>query len=160
MVYKVEKLESRINNKKIMNTYTHNPLKSFTQLDTWKIAHELILSLYTMTKKFPQDELFGLTNQIRRSAVSISSNITEGFGRKSLKEKIQFYSISLGSLYETQNQILIARDLGYISSEDFSNLSESTIQISKLLHGLIKKTRLMTKPTKQDSGFRIPDSRF
>lgn len=90
-------------------------IKSFTDLNTWKEAHKLVLLIYKITKQFPHEEQFGLTNQIRRAVVSITSNIAEGFSRSSYKEKSQFYSISLGSLTEVQNQLLIARDLKYIT---------------------------------------------
>jgi four helix bundle protein len=118
-------------------------IKSFTQLNTWKQAHVLILEIYSITKTFPKEELFGLTNQIRRAVVSITSNIAEGFSRNSYKEKSQFYSMSLGSLTEVQNQLVIAKDLKYIAKEKFQRLAELTIVVNKLLNGLIKKSKTM-----------------
>lgn len=76
-------------------------IKSFTDLNVWKEGHKLVLQVYKLTKEFPKEELFGLTNQIRRAAVSITSNIAEGFSRHSYKEKLQFYSTALGSLTES-----------------------------------------------------------
>ncbi len=96
-----------------------------------------------MTQEFPQAEQFGLTNQIRRAAVSITSNIAEGFSRSSYKEKSQFYSMALGSLTEVQNQLLIAKDIGYLSKEDFVIIAEKTITVNKLLNGLIKKSKTL-----------------
>jgi len=90
---------------------------------------------------FPVIEQFGLTNQIRRAGVSITSNIAEGFSRQSYKEKIQFYSIALGSVTEVQNQLLISRDLEYISKEEFKMLAVLTVEINKMLNGLIKNSK-------------------
>ena len=116
-------------------------IHSFTDLNAWKQGHELVLYIYKVTKNFPKEELFGLTNQIRRAAVSFTSNIAEGFSRSSYKEKSQFYSIALGSLTEAQSQLLIAKDLGYITKEDFSKVADKTVTISKLTNGLIKKSK-------------------
>jgi len=116
-------------------------IRSFTDLVVWKESHKLVLMIYETTKKFPKDELFGLTNQIRRASVSITSNIAEGFSRNSYKEKTQFYAISLGSLTEVQNQLLIARDTGFISKDVFDKIADQTVLISKLCNGLIKKSK-------------------
>ena len=113
-------------------------IQSFTDLNAWKEAHVLVLNIYKETKKFPDDEKFGLTNQMRRSAVSITSNIAEGFSRKGTKEKIQYCYLALGSLTELQNQLVISRDIGYISNTDFKLLAEKSIIVSKLINGLIK----------------------
>ena len=113
-------------------------IKSFTDLKAWQKGHELVLGVYRETKCFPHDEQFGLTSQVRRACVSITSNIAEGFSRKSVKEKGQFYAIALGSLTETQNQLLISRDLGYISKDKFARLAAVTVEVSKLINGLIK----------------------
>lgn len=94
-------------------------INSFTQLKVWKEAHRLTISTYKLTRSFPKEEQFGLTNQIRRCAVSIPSNIAEGFSRYSKKEKVNFYRIAKGSLSELQSQILIARDLEYINQTTF-----------------------------------------
>jgi four helix bundle protein len=121
----------------------HGKIKSFTDLNAWKEAHLLVLSVYKTTHKFPKEEQFGLTNQIRRAVVSITSNIAEGFSRNSYKEKTQFYSIALGSLTEVQNQLLIARDLSYITRDEFLSLADKTVVVSKLLNGLIKKSKTL-----------------
>lgn len=113
-------------------------IKSFTDLRAWKEAHLLVLMVYKMTKLFPGDELFGLTNQIRRCAISVSSNIAEGFSRHSSAEKKQFYYLALGSLTELQNQLLIAKDVEYITVEIFHNTAEQSIVVSKLINSLIK----------------------
>lgn len=113
-------------------------IKSFTQLKAWQEGHKLVLLIYRETKAFPIEEKFSLTDQIHRASVSITSNIAEGFSRRNKKEKIQFYYISLGSLTEIQNQLLIARDLKYIENETFTILAEQSVVIAKLLNGLIK----------------------
>lgn len=113
-------------------------ITSFTKLDAWREGHKFVLAIYNETKMFPKDEQFGLTSQIRRAAVSITSNIAEGFSRKSWKEKLQFYSMALGSLTEVQNQLLVARDIAYISQEKFYACAEQSVRVSKLINGLIK----------------------
>ncbi len=118
-----------------------NKIRSFTDLDAWKEGHKLVLMIYKTTKQFPKDELFGLISQIRRCAVSITSNIAEGFSRLSHKEKIQFYSIALGSVTELQNQLLIARDVGYIKQEEFLLIAEKSVKVHKIINGLIKSSR-------------------
>jgi len=116
-------------------------IKNFTDLDAWKEGHKLVLMIYNITRKFPKDELFGLIMQLRRAAVSFTSNIAEGFSRNSYKEKLQFYSMALGSLIEIQNQLMIARDIGFISIEEFDKISKQTIKVSKITNGLIKKSK-------------------
>lgn len=116
-------------------------LHSFKDLRAWQEAHALVLEIYRMTRAFPKEELFGLTSQLRRAAVSVTSNIAEGFNRSSKKEKIQFYSMALGSLAEVQNQLEVARDIGYVNVETFSRAGARALTAHKLLNGLIKSTR-------------------
>ncbi len=113
-------------------------IKSFTDLIAWQEGHKLLLYIYKLTKNFPEDEKFGLTSQIKRSAVSISSNIAEGFGRNSRKDKLQFYAISKGSLYEAENQLKIALDLNYVTQTEFDFGKEMIQKNSRLISGLIK----------------------
>ncbi len=89
----------------------------------------------------PKSEIYGLTNQIRRSAVSITSNIAEGFGRQGMKEKVQFYYLAQGSLIELKSQLLVARDIKYLKEDDFKSLAEQANKAHALLQGLIKKSR-------------------
>lgn len=124
-----------------MQIQEYRTIKSFTDLNTWKEGHQLVLAIYKMTKLFPSYENFGLINQIQRASVSITSNIAEGFSRNSNKEKIQFYYTALGSLTEVQNQLLISKDLAYINSSLFKEISLKTIIVSKLLNGLIKSVK-------------------
>lgn len=120
-------------------------IKDFTDLYAWKEGHSLVIEVYKITKEFPTDERFGLTNQIRRAAVSITSNIAEGFSRRTYIDKAHFYSISLGSLTEVQNQLILARDLKYITGKQHTLLNELTITVNKLLNGLIKTSKLYSK---------------
>ena len=122
-------------------------IKSFTNLNAWGKSHDLVLQIYKITNSFPKEELFGLTNQLRRAAVSISSNIAEGFSRGSFKEKIQFYFMALGSLSEVQNQLLIARDIGYLDIKIFNDITYKTTLVSKLINGLIKKCKTIIHNT-------------
>lgn len=115
-----------------------NQLKNFTDLLVWKKGHQLVLQIYKLTKTFPKEEQFGLTNQMRRCAVSITSNIAEGFGRRGIKDKTNFYYISRGSLTELQNQLYIAKDNQYITQEDFQNCIEKSAEVLKLINSLIK----------------------
>jgi four helix bundle protein len=113
-------------------------IRSFTGLYAWKEAHAYVLMMYAATKNFPKEELFGLTDQLRRAGVSISSNIAEGFSRASAKEKRQFYRTALASLTETQNQLLIARDVEYLPKETFNQVALQSVKVSKLINGLLK----------------------
>jgi four helix bundle protein len=113
-------------------------IKSFTDLIAWQEAHKLVLVIYKETKKFPKEEMFSLTNQMRRAAISITSNIAEGFSRNTVKEKCQFYSIAQGSKTELQNQLLIARDIDYMGKNIFDKIAKQTILVSKLINGLKK----------------------
>ncbi|MDP2874357.1 MAG: four helix bundle protein [bacterium] len=113
-------------------------IESFTDLITWQEAHKLVLLIYIITKTFPKEEQYALTDQLRRCVISISSNIAEGFSRRGGKEKLQFYYTARGSLTELQNQLLVARDVGYLSNQSFGEVAKKTVVVSKLLNGLIK----------------------
>lgn len=116
-------------------------IKDFTELDSWKTGHNLVLAIYKTTQTFPDEEKYGLTSQIRRASVSITSNIAEGFGRFSTQEKIRFYQIALGSVTEVQNQIYVARDVNYISTEASERLICLTVDVHKLIFGLIRSIK-------------------
>jgi len=119
----------------------NSKIKDFTDLETWRKSHELALAIYKATQKFPRSETFGLVSQIQRAAVSITSNIAEGFGRQTLKEKIQFYYQAQGSLTEVKNQLILSKDLNYISKEEFDKILRMLITSHKLLQGLLRKTK-------------------
>jgi four helix bundle protein len=101
----------------------------------------VVLAVYAITKTFPKEETYSLIDQMRRCAVSITSNIAEGFSRQSKKEKVQFYYMTRGSLTELQNQLLIARDIDYLSKDKFGEIAEQTILVHKLLNGLINSIK-------------------
>lgn len=113
-------------------------VQSFTDLVAWKEAHKLVLMVYALTKQFPVEERFGLTGQMRRAVVSVSSNIAEGFGRRTKKDKQHFYDISQCSLTEIQNELLISRDVEYTPKIDFQKIAHQTVAVSKLMYGLRK----------------------
>lgn len=116
-------------------------IKNFTDLFIWQKGHKLVLSIYKATEKFPKEERYGLSDQIKRASVSITSNVAEGFGRDKFNDKAHFYTIGLGSVYETQNQLIIARDLKYINESECSVLLNECTEISKMMLVLIKKIR-------------------
>ncbi len=120
-------------------------IQSFKDLNSWKEAHALVLLIYKETEAFPKSEIFGLISQLRRASVSLTSNIAEGFSRNTYKDKLQFYCVALGSLTEIENQLIIAKDLSYIKGELFSKLNNQIVVVSKLLSGLIKKTKEFLK---------------
>lgn len=107
--------------------------KSFEDLLVWQKAHRYVLCIYHITKKYPKEEMFGLVNQMRRAAASITANIAEGFVRIGRKEKLRFYNISQGSLEETRNFLLLSKDLGYIAESDYSDLKRDAAEISRML---------------------------
>jgi len=113
-----------------------NKIKNFTDLNAYKEAHKLVLIIYKVTNKFPKEERYGLINQMRRATVSITSNIAEGFSRNTIKDKCQFYTLAQGSLTELQSQLLISRDLSYLTREDFNQIANQTVIVNKLINGL------------------------
>ncbi|MBI2639520.1 MAG: four helix bundle protein [Candidatus Sungbacteria bacterium] len=125
-----------------MNQESEKKIKSFTDLDAWKEGHKLVLFIYEITNGFPKDEVYGLVSQMRRCAVSITSNIAEGFSRQSYREKAQFYSTSQGSVTELQNQLLIAKDVGYMNQGVFHNIANQSVKVHKIINGLIKTSRI------------------
>ena len=112
-------------------------MSSFDTLIVWKKSHELTLKIYEITKTFPKEEIFGLTNQIRRCAVSVPSNIAEGCGRNTSKETIHFLFIARGSIYELETQLYLSLDQNYIEKEEFENILSQIMLCKKLLNGFI-----------------------
>jgi four helix bundle protein len=124
-----------------MEHRTNQKIITYKDLEVWKEGHKLVLMIYKTTKLFPNDERFGIIDQMRRASVSITSNIAEGFTRFGLKEKTQFYYISKGSLVELDNQVTISKDIGYISSENFQLIDAQINKVGKILTGLIRSTK-------------------
>lgn len=113
-------------------------MRTHKDLDVWKLSIEFVTEIYNLTKDFPKEEQFGLTNQIRRASVSIPSNIAEGAGRRSDKEFLQFLYISMGSIQEIDTQLLISLNLNYLTKSEYEILLTKLDQISKMISGLIK----------------------
>ena len=114
----------------------NTPITSFTKLIAWQKSHELVLEVLKVCNKLPKQDI--IKNQIERASLSISSNIAEGFGRQTPKDKKHFYVIARGSAYEVQNQLLVARDTHRISAINFGKLAVLSLDSLKLLHGLIR----------------------
>ena len=113
-------------------------MKTHHDLDVWKKSIDFVTSVYKITDAYPKTEIYGLTNQIRRAVVSIPSNIAEGAGRTSLKEFAQFLSIALGSVAEVETQLIVSRNLNYISNQLFEQLLSELVSIRKMIIGLKK----------------------
>jgi four helix bundle protein len=116
-------------------------LKSHKDLDVWKVAVSLAKDLYTLTATFPKEELFGMSAQMRRCAISIASNIAEGGARQGDKEFIQFLYIALGSGSELETQLLIAKEVGLGQSSGIDRLDRDLARVRKMLCGLIQSVK-------------------
>ena|SRR5438270_6436250 len=112
------------------------PLKSYGELIAWQKAMDLVQSVYEAVRAFPKEEIYGLTSQLKRAAVSVPSNIAEGQGRKSTREFLHHLSIAYGSLMEVETQILIAVRLEYLSQQDAERIIERTSEVGRLINGL------------------------
>ena len=113
-------------------------LKNYKELKVWQRSYQLCLDIYKITKGFPKEERYGLTSQIRRAAVSVPSNIAEGYGRKTTPEYIRFLYIAYGSNCELETQILLSGDLGYIETGKLEILKEGIGEVERMLKALIK----------------------
>lgn len=116
--------------------------KGFRKLKVWQEAHKLTLLVYRLTDKFPRQELFGLTPQIRRAVVSIAANIVEGHIKHSKKEFLHHLDFANGSLVEVEYYLELARDLGYINNLEYETIENQRIIVGNLLHGFIKSIKL------------------
>lgn len=121
-------------------------IKSFTDLKVWQEGHKLVIMIYKITGTFPKKEIYSLIDQMRRAVSSVTNNVAEGFGRQTYKEKVQFYYQAQGSLTELKNQILIAKDIGYLDRKDFSELVRQANFSHRLLQGLITKSKSFLNP--------------
>ena len=115
---------------------------TYEDLRVWRRAMDLVLGVYRCTALFPKQEIYGLTSQMRRSAVSVPSNIAEGKGRFSRKELLQFLFHARGSLLELRTQITIARELGFLSAPEGESLTQHACEVGRLLNGLINRFQL------------------
>ena len=117
---------------------TNKGIQTFEDLEAWQVAHELVLEIYRISKRFPKEELYGIVSQLRRAALSITSNIVEGFSRYHYNDKIRFYYNGRGSLSEVKNCLVLSRDLKYISKEDCNSLLNNVESALRLINGLIR----------------------
>lgn len=125
----------------------NNSLKSFKDLKVWKNAYTLTLEIYKTTNKFPKEELYGITSQMRRASVSVVSNIAEGYSRKGRAEYIHFLSIAYGSLSELETQILLSRDLNFINLTDCEKLMKLKDDTGGMLYRLIESLNQSPEPS-------------
>ena len=116
-------------------------MKTFRDLFIWQKGMILVTNTYQITQTFPKEELFGLTSQIRRSAISLPSNIAEGYGRESNKEFSRFINIAISSLFELQTQIEIAKNINYLNEKEFKNLYEETRELEAMIISFSKKLK-------------------
>ena len=114
-------------------------IKTFRELIVWQKSMHLVTQIYWASGNFPKSEFFGLISQLRRSAVSIPSNIAEGYGRRSIEDYLPFLQIFVGSLYELQTQLEIAKKLEYLTEFEFNCLYENTREIKRMLLSLVSK---------------------
>ena len=116
-------------------------MKDFRQLKVWEKAHQLALAIYKATKEFPKEELYGLTSQIRRASMSIPTNIAEGCGRNTDADFARFLQMAMGSASETEYQLILARDLEFISNENYERLHNDVEEVKRMLASLLKTLR-------------------
>ncbi|MEB2334304.1 MAG: four helix bundle protein [Anaerolineaceae bacterium] len=116
-------------------------MKDFRQLKVWEKSHLLVLAIYKETKGFPKEELYGLTSQIRRSSMSIPTNIAEGCGKFTDADFARFLQIAMGSASETEYQLILARDLEFLSAENYGKLHNDVEEVKRMLASLLKTLR-------------------
>jgi len=127
-------------------------VRSYRDLIAWQRAMELVERVYAMTRRFPDDERYGLASQMRRAAVSIPSNIAEGHGRLHRPDYLRFLSVARGSFMEVETQVEIADRLGYLSTEEMADLAGPLREVGRLLNGLVRSLRLdLGSTVKEDS---------
>ena len=132
-------------------------IKSYRDLDVWKLSKELAKDVYTLTKLYPSEERFGLTQQTCRSAVSVMSNIAEGSGRRSKPEFMRFVNIASGSLCEMEAQLLLAVDLDYVTSIEVDKILVKADRISKMLYALHQS---LSKTALPPTEYRVPGTEY
>ena len=127
--------------KTVMKQVTKTPVKTFKDLKTWQAAYDLAIAVYRQCETFPKYEQYGLISQMTRAAVSVCSNVAEGFGRRSIKEKDRFFAMAHGSLTELENQLLIAKGVGYINEGQYDDIARRSNGTHWMLLGLQKANR-------------------
>lgn len=122
-------------------SHRDRPMQNYRNLEVWVLAHEVTLDVYRLTRSFPQEELHILTSQLRRSAVSVPSNIAEGSSRSSNADFARFLYVAMGSASELDYQSILARDLGYLSEERYTAIAEKIARLRRMLAALTKRVR-------------------
>ncbi len=119
-------------------------MKDFRQLKVWEKSHQLALEIYKVTKHFPKEELYGLTSQIRRSSTSIPTNIAEGCGRFTDADFARFIQVAMGSASETEYQLILARDLDFLTKDSYEKLHNDVEEVKRMLASLLKTLRAVS----------------
>ena len=127
-------------------------MKDSKELKVWAEAHELTIAVYRLTRGFPREEIYGLTSQVRRSAASIGANIAEGCGRRSDGELSRFLQIARGSASETEYHLLLAKDLGFLSADEYRSVESRTLEVQRMLTSLAQKVRPVVAIEKRENG--------
>ena len=120
-------------------------MQDFRKIQAWQKSHDLVLAVYRVTERFPKEETYGLTSQLRRAAYSIPMNVAEGCARASQTEFARFLDIAVGSASELDYQLLLVRDLGLVGQKDYEALSETTDHVRKMLVSLCRSVRTSAK---------------
>ncbi len=116
-------------------------MRNFRNLNIWKVGIDLVKQIYNLTRSFPNSELYGLTNQMRRASVSLPSNIAEGASRKSNADFARYLEIALGSAFELETQLILSKELEYLKQEDFEKITANLHTFQKQLNSLLTKVR-------------------
>jgi four helix bundle protein len=118
-------------------------IRTFEDLDVWQMGRDLTLKIYEFTSHFPKEEVYGMTSQTKRAALSVPANVAEGFGRFHFMDKAKFYLNARGSLYELKSHLLVAKDLGFMRDDMSDSIFQEIDKLSLKLNNLINKTRRM-----------------
>lgn len=116
-------------------------MRDFKKLEVWGEAHKMTLQIYQLSQKFPKEEIYGLTNQIRRASASVPTNIAEGCGRSSQEQLKWFCDVAMGSASEVEYQLLLAKDLQYIDGEEYQMINEKYVVLKKRLNAFIQRLK-------------------
>lgn len=119
-------------------------IQSYKELIVWQKAIELVKEIYLITNQFPQSEIYGIISQMRRASISIPSNIAEGYGRKQIKSYVNFYAIAYGSALELETQLIISKELKFISQEEVMKAEALLTEVCKILNSMITKMKLIS----------------
>lgn len=132
---------TRMKNAELRMQERKSTIKTFRDLTAWQKGHLLVIEVYKITDNFPKSEVFALSSQMRRAAISITSNIAEGFSRDSIADKAHFYIMAHGSITELESQIIIAKDLGYIAPDRVNAVVLMADEVYRVIGGLIRSTK-------------------